>query len=125
MFSAGIADDHVEVIEQGHGGDVFGQSPSPDQQHPVLRPEDVGQCGPIEDQCSGSLGRGQCHVACVAIHRALHQLTRLQLLDQGIERRQIWGEFQQQFQRATTGQAEAVRLVSGDAVAHQFRCRLR
>ncbi|MNG05884.1 hypothetical protein D3C84_890990 [compost metagenome] len=67
----------------------------------------------------------ECHHAGDAIHRALHKLSRLQAPHQLIERLEIRHELQQQFQRAAARQAEAMRLVCSDAVAHKPGRRLR
>ena len=125
VFEARIADRHREVVEQRHGGQVFGERAGTDEQHPVLRAQGAGQPGAVEPQRLGRRGRRQSHRAGDAIDRALHQLPRLQPLHQRLQRREIRLEFQQQFQGAAAGQAEAVRLIRRDAVAHQRGCGLR
>jgi len=124
MFDARIADRHREVVEQGHGGHVLGQRAGADEQHAVLRPQGAGQAGAIEAQRLGDRGRLQRHRAAGAVDRALHESSRFQLAHQFVERREVRLELQQQFQRAAAGQAEAMRLVRGDAVAHDRGRRL-
>jgi hypothetical protein len=90
-----------------------------DQEHAVLGAEGVGELGVVHLELVGGGGFGELHGARCERHRALHEPAFFEFGHQGVERSGVGVVFEQQFERAAAGQAEAVRLVGGDAVLHQ------
>ena len=119
VLLARVADGHGEAAEQGHGRQVLGQLAGADQQHAVLGAEGVGHAALVDRQFRRRIGRFQRRRAIGQAHGAPHQPAAFEQRDQLGQAGGIRIVFEQQFERAAAGQAEAVRLVGGDAVLHQ------
>ena len=116
-----IAQRDRKAAELCHCGKVLGELARADQQHAVLGAESVDQLLVIHRQFVRRLGLSQPDCAVCERHRALHQLAGFKRGDQCVERGDFGVVFEQQLERAAAWQAEAMRLVCGDAILDERR----